>query len=57
MEYTNEQQFMAQFVKPEFFTERVQTLQQQLPPILDDFNKYFVLYNKTKSHSVITYCF
>ena len=50
MEYTNEQQFMAQFVKPEFFTERVQTLQQQLPPILDDFNKYFVLYNKTPNY-------
>jgi len=46
MEYTNEQQFMAQFIKPEFFTERVETMQQQLPPILDDFNKYFVLYNK-----------
>ena len=38
MEYTNEQQFMAQFTKPDLFTERVQTLQQQLPPILDDFN-------------------
>ena len=35
---------------PEFFTERVQTLQQQLPPILDDFNKYFVLYNKTPNY-------
>ena len=50
MEYTDEQQFMAQFIKPEFFTERVKTLQQQLPPILDDFNKYFVLYNKTTNY-------
>ena len=50
MEYTNEQQFMAQFTKPELFTERVQTLQQQLPPILDDFNNYFVLYNKTPNY-------
>jgi hypothetical protein len=50
MEYTDEQQFMAQFIKPEFFTERVKTLQQQLPPILDDFNKYFVLYNKTPNY-------
>ena len=50
MEYTNEQQFMAQFTKPELFTERVQTLQKQLPPILDDFNKYFVLYNKTPNY-------
>ena len=50
MEYTNEQQFMAQFIKPELFTERVQTLQKQLPPILDDFNKYFVLYIKTPNY-------
>ena len=50
MEYTDEQQFMAQFIKPEFFTERVKTLEQQLPPILDDFNKYFVLYNKTPNY-------
>ena len=45
MEYTNEKQFMALFEKPELFTEKVQTLQEQLPAILDDFNKYFVLYN------------
>lgn len=50
MEYTNEQQFMAQFIKPEFFTEKVQTMQQQLPAILDDFNKYFVFYNKTPNY-------
>ena len=50
MEYTNEQQFMAQFIKPEFFTERVETMQQQLPSILDDFNKYFVLYNKSPNY-------
>jgi hemoglobin-like flavoprotein len=50
MEYTNEQQFMAQFTKPDLFTERVQTLQKQLPPILDDFNKYFVFYNKTPNY-------
>jgi hypothetical protein len=50
MEYTNEKQFMAQFTKPEVFTERVQTMQQQLPSILDDFNKYFVLYNKTPNY-------
>ncbi len=39
IEHTDEQQFMAQFLKPELFTERVKTLEQQLPPILDDFNK------------------
>jgi hypothetical protein len=50
MENLNEQQFMAQFTKPELFIERVQTMQQQLPPILDDFNNYFVLYNKTPNY-------
>ena len=50
MDYTDEEQFMAKFIKPELFTERVKTLQQQLPPILDDFNKYFVLYNKTPNY-------
>jgi hypothetical protein len=44
MEYSDKKQFMTQFEKPELFTEKVQTLQQQLPPILDDFNKYFVLH-------------
>lgn len=50
MEYTNEKQFMAQFTKPEVFTERVQTMKQQLPSILDDFKSYFVLYNKTPNY-------
>ena len=50
MEYSDEKQFMSQFEKPEVFKEKVQTLQQQLPPILDDFNKYFVLYNKTPNY-------
>jgi hypothetical protein len=50
MEYSDEKQFMSQFEKPEVFKEKVQTLQQQLPPILDDFNKYFVLYNKDPNY-------
>ena len=50
MDYSNEKQFMAQFVKPELFIEKVETLQQQLPPVLDDFNKYFVFYNKTPDY-------
>ena len=45
MEYTNEKQFISQFEKPELFTEKIQTLQEQLPAILDDFIKYFVLYH------------
>ena len=50
MEYSDEKQFMSQFEKPELFTEKVQTLQEQLPPILDDFKKYFVLYNKDPNY-------
>ena len=45
MEYSNEKQLMDQFEKPEMFTQRIETLKEQLPSILDDFNKFFVLYN------------
>jgi len=31
---------------PESFLSSIQTLQQQLPHILDDFKKYYVFYNK-----------
>ena len=50
MEYSNEKQLMDQFEKPEMFTQRIETLQQQLPTILDEFNKYFVLYNIDPSY-------
>ena len=46
MDYSNEKQLLSQFEKPDTFKEKLETLKQQLPPILDDFNKYFVLYNK-----------
>ena len=47
---TLQKQLLNQFTKPEIFTEKVQTLQKQLPAILDDFNKYFVLYNKDPNY-------
>lgn len=50
MEYSNKKQLLSQFEKPETFKEKVKTLKQQLPPILDDFNKYFVLYNKDPNY-------
>ena len=50
MDYSNQAQLLNQFAKPEIFTEKMQTLQKQLPAILDDFNKYFVLYNKDPSY-------
>ena len=50
MEYSNEKQLMDQFEKPEMFTQKIETLQQQLPAILDEFNKYFVLYSTDPSY-------
>ena len=50
MEYSNENQLMNQFEKPEMFAQRIETLKEQLPSILDDFNKYFVLYSTDSSY-------
>lgn len=50
MEYSDEKQLKDQFEKPEIFTQRIETLKEQLPSILDDFNKYFVLYNTDPSY-------
>ena len=50
MAYSNEKQLLDQFEQPEIFTRKVDTLQKQLPSILDDFNKYFVLYNKDPNY-------
>jgi chromosome segregation ATPase len=33
------------------FTEQLNSLQQQLPPILDDFEKYYVFYNMNSANS------
>lgn len=33
------------FTKPSIFLSQLDTIQTQLAPILDDFNKYFVFYN------------
>ena len=38
---------MNNFEKPEIFTQKLETLQSQLPSILDDFSKYYVLFNKS----------
>jgi hypothetical protein len=50
MEYSDEKQLKDQFEKPEIFTQRIETLKEQLPSILDDFNKYFVLYSTDPSY-------
>ena len=38
------------FQNPNHYVEKVHTLQKQLPFILDDFKKYFVLYNKDTNY-------
>ena len=37
---------MEKFKEPIKFTEKLETLQSQLPPILDEFKKYYVFFNK-----------
>ena len=36
--------------KSKQFTEKLQTLQSQLPSILEDFKKYYVFYNKNPEY-------
>ena len=36
--------------KPEQFTNNLNTLKQQIGPILDDFKKYYVFYNKNPEY-------
>jgi hypothetical protein len=38
------------FKTPEIFKEKLQTLNQQLPAILDDFKKYYVFLNKNQEY-------
>lgn len=37
--------------KPEVFLSQINTLKEKLPPILDDFKKYYVFYNKNPEYS------
>ena len=39
------------FKKPQIFSEQLETLKQQLPAILDDYNKYYVLYNTNPDYN------
>lgn len=36
---------------PEIFTKKLNSLTEQLPSILDDYNKYYVLYNKNPDYN------
>jgi len=42
---------MTTYENPQKFSEKLETLQQQLPPILDDFTKYYVFYNKNPDYN------
>jgi chromosome segregation ATPase len=39
------------YENPENFNQKLESLKQQLPPILDDYNKYSVLYNKNPDYN------
>jgi len=39
------------YENPEKFTQKLESLKQQLPPILDDYNKYYVFYNKNPDYN------
>jgi len=40
-----------ELVQPQVFTQKLNLLQQQLPAILDDYNKYYVLYKKNPDYN------
>ena len=46
----NESDLFDKFKNPEEIKEKIHTLQQQLPAILDDFKKYYVFYNKNPEY-------
>ena len=48
--YSQNNVLNVDFQQPKNFIEKVITLQQQMPHILDDFKKYFVLYNKDPNY-------
>ena len=39
------------FEMPYKFTQQLESLRQQLPAVLDDFNKYYVFYNKNPNYN------
>ena len=41
----------SNFIKPDAFLQQVALLEQQMPSILDDFEKYYVFYNMNPSNN------
>jgi hypothetical protein len=46
----NDENISDNFKTPGIFKEKLQTLNQQLPAILDDFKKYYVFFNKNPEY-------
>jgi hypothetical protein len=46
----NDEDITDNFKTPGIFKEKLQTLNQQLPAILDDFKKYYVFFNKNPEY-------
>jgi hypothetical protein len=46
----NDENISDNFKTPNIFKEKLQTLNQQLPAILDDFKKYYVFFNKNPEY-------
>ena len=50
MDYKEETEF-NNYKESSIFKEKLETLNNQLPAILDDFKKYYVFYNKNPEYS------
>lgn len=50
MEFPNENIDLSNYTTPKQFREKLKSLQQQLPAILEDFKKYYVFYNKNPEY-------
>lgn len=46
----NDEDINDNFKTPKIFTEQLETLNQQLPAILDDFKKYYIFFNKNPEY-------
>lgn len=42
---------MDDLTKPQVFLSQINTLKEKLPPILDDFMKYYIFYNKNPEYN------
>ena len=50
MSTINDEDISDNFKTPGIFNEKLQTLNKQLPAILDDFKKYYIFFNKNPEY-------